>query len=66
MIRSSRSCSNLTSESTLRLDTNYVFALNETKHQIAARKDVKPEIITSGTVPSGETHLISSQIIEVS
>ncbi|CAF3939102.1 unnamed protein product, partial [Rotaria magnacalcarata] len=30
------------------------------------RKDVKPEIITSGTVPSGETHLISSQIIEVS
>ncbi|CAF3329691.1 unnamed protein product [Rotaria socialis] len=65
MIRSSRSCSNLTSELTLRLDTNYVFTLDETKHQIAARKHVKPETITSNTVPSDETHLVSSQIIEV-
>lgn len=65
MIRSVRSCSNLTSESILRLDTNYAFTLDETKHQIEARKSSKTQPVT----PMEESQIIppeSTEIIDVS
>jgi hypothetical protein len=41
MIRSTRSCENLTTETMIRFDTNYAFTLDETKHQKEARKRIR-------------------------
>ena len=63
MIRTSHSCSNLTTESTVRFDTNYAFTLEETKHQTAARKIVKSEPVTP--IPTEEIPILVSESAEV-
>ncbi|CAF3956513.1 unnamed protein product [Rotaria sordida] len=65
MIRSTRSCSDLTSETAIRFDTSYAFTLDETKHQIKARKNVKIESTAPVSIPLDETQVISSQSVEV-
>lgn len=64
MIRSCRSCANLTLDSAVRFDTNYVFTLDETKNQIAARKNFKSEPVTPVLAPSDEINILSTQTIE--
>ncbi|CAF3224476.1 unnamed protein product [Rotaria sp. Silwood2] len=61
MIRSSRSCSNLTSETTIRFDTNYAFTLDETKHQIETRKTIRSEPTTRSPMPTDKTPEIPSE-----
>ncbi|CAF3176026.1 unnamed protein product [Rotaria sp. Silwood2] len=65
MIRSTRSCSDLTSESVIRFDTGHAFTLDETKHQIDARKNVKIESTTPASIPFEDIQVISSESVEV-
>ncbi len=68
MIRSARSCEDLTSETTLRFDTNYAFTLDETKHQMEARKVIKSQPRTPTPIPPEESQIIpteSTETIEV-
>ncbi|UJR32034.1 hypothetical protein I4U23_019502 [Adineta vaga] len=52
MVRSTRSCSNLLVEPLISFDTDHIFTLNETKHQIQARKTVQIEPIPRYLIPS--------------
>jgi tetratricopeptide (TPR) repeat protein len=65
MIRSSRSCSNLTTETVIRFDTDYAFTLDETKHQIDARKTVKIEPKPPTPIPIVESQIIPSESAEI-
>ena len=60
MIRSVRSCSNLIAASVIRFDTNYAFTLDETKHQIEARKTSKAELAKSIPISSDEAQQVMS------
>jgi len=64
MIRSVRSCSNLTIEAAVSFDTDHVFTLNETKHQIEARKIVKTQLNTPTPIPTDEILVIPSEVAE--
>lgn len=69
MLRSTRSCSNLTTESILRFDTNYAFTLDETKDQTDARKISKTQLTTPTPIPIEESQIIppdSTEIIDTS
>ncbi|CAF4735070.1 unnamed protein product [Rotaria sp. Silwood1] len=65
MIRLTRSCSDLTAETAIRFDTSYAFTLDETKHQIEARKNIKLEVTIPASVPFDETQIISSGSVDV-
>jgi hypothetical protein len=65
MIRSTRSCSNLATDTTLRFDTNYAFTLDETKHQIEARKTIQTEPTASIPIPINESQIMSSESVEI-
>jgi len=64
MIRSTRSCTDLTSESIVRFDTDYAFTLDETKHQIAARKVSKNESIVPPSITMAESQILPSEVEE--
>jgi tetratricopeptide (TPR) repeat protein len=65
MIRSVRSCSNLTDESIVRFDTNYAFTLAETKHQTEARKITKTEPSTPIPAPTEEVQILTSESVVI-
>ncbi|CAF3955418.1 unnamed protein product, partial [Adineta steineri] len=65
MIRSSRSCSNLATEPIVRFDTDHIFTLAETKHQIQARKIVKTDINAPIPVSTSETLVIPSETPDI-
>ena len=62
MIRSTRSCSNLTAETIIRFDTNYAFTLDETKHQKDARKIIRSE---PSTPLIDESQIIPPESVEI-
>ncbi|CAF1213248.1 unnamed protein product [Adineta ricciae] len=65
MIRSTRSCSNLTAEPSVSFDTDYIFTLNETKHQTEARKVVKTEAVAVAPLPNKEVLVLTPEPAEI-
>ena len=64
MIRSTRSCSNLTAEPLVSFDTDYIFTLNETKHQTEARKVVKTEAVAATPLSNKEVLVLTPEPAE--